>query len=194
METLSVMLRLNRDAPDLPVKVVTDILKVGEKRHWAEEARQLIPCHRGEAAVFKGTEHTSTNKDPTVVEIHLNQIPLYLCVWLYFQSKKQQANQWTKSKNYKKYKCSYSKNNLPSKGVLPESWVQIHGRKCTYTTPQPLVSAYFPCDKQRTGKKTQEIQYWEKGEYKVQHKMQLLGKIYWNHMPSYGTSNSTVEF
>lgn len=38
---------------------------------------------------------------------------------------------------------------LPGKGVLPESWVQIHGRKCTYTTPQPLVSAYFPCDKQR---------------------------------------------
>lgn len=26
-------LTLNRDAPDLPVKVVTDILKVGEKRH-----------------------------------------------------------------------------------------------------------------------------------------------------------------
>lgn len=44
---------------------------------------------------------------------------------------------------------------LPSKGVLPESWVQIHGRKCTYTTPQPLVSAYFPCDKQRT--ETQDI-------------------------------------
>lgn len=39
----------------LPVKVITDIFKVGEKRHWAEEARQLIPCHRGEAAVFKGT-------------------------------------------------------------------------------------------------------------------------------------------
>lgn len=38
---------------------------------------------------------------------------------------------------------------LPGKGVLPESWVQIHGRKCTYTTPQPLVSAYFPRDKQR---------------------------------------------
>lgn len=39
----------------LPVKVITDIFKVGEKRHWAKEARQLIPCHRGEAAVFKGT-------------------------------------------------------------------------------------------------------------------------------------------
>lgn len=39
----------------LPVKVITDVFKVGEKRHWAEEARQLIPCHRGEAAVFKGT-------------------------------------------------------------------------------------------------------------------------------------------
>ena len=41
---------------------------------------------------------------------------------------------------------------LPGKGVLPESWVQIHGRKSTYTTPQPLVSAYFPCDKQRAEK------------------------------------------
>lgn len=54
----------NQDAPDLPVKVVADILKVGEKRHWAKEARQLIPCHRGEAAVFKGTEHTSTKNIP----------------------------------------------------------------------------------------------------------------------------------
>lgn len=54
----------NQDAPDLPVKVVADILKVGEKRHWAEEARQLIPCHRGEAAVFKGTEYTSTKNIP----------------------------------------------------------------------------------------------------------------------------------
>lgn len=35
--------------------------------------------------------------------------------------------------------------------------MQIHGRKCTYTTPQPLVSAYFPCDKKRTEKETQEI-------------------------------------
>lgn len=39
----------------LPVKVITDVFKVGEKRHWAEEARQLIPCHWGKAAVFKGT-------------------------------------------------------------------------------------------------------------------------------------------
>lgn len=51
--------------------------------------------------------------------------------------------------------CS-QKISLPGKGVLPESWVQIHGRKCTYTTPQPLVSAYFPCDKQRAEKQTQE--------------------------------------
>lgn len=45
----------------LPVKVIPYILKVGEKRHWAEEARQLIPSHRGKAAIFKGTvreEHT----------------------------------------------------------------------------------------------------------------------------------------
>lgn len=55
---------LKWDAANLPVKVVADILKVGEKRHWAEEARQLIPCHRGEAAVFKGTEHTSRKNIP----------------------------------------------------------------------------------------------------------------------------------
>lgn len=35
--------------------------------------------------------------------------------------------------------------------------MQIHGRKCTYTTPQPLVSAYFPCDKQRAEKQGEEI-------------------------------------
>lgn len=53
-------------------------------------------------------------------------------------------------------KSTARKDSLPGKGVLPESWVQIHGRKCTYATPQPLVSAYFPCYKQRAEKQIQE--------------------------------------
>ena len=47
---------------------------------------------------------------------------------------------------------------LPSKGVLPESWVQVHGRERTNTTPQPLVSAYFPSDKQRAA--TEEYMFY----------------------------------
>lgn len=53
---------MNRNTSNLPVKVIPDIFKVGEKRHWAEEAWQLIPCHRGKAAVFKGTAN-STRKE-----------------------------------------------------------------------------------------------------------------------------------
>ncbi len=69
----------------LPVKVITDVFKVGEKRHWAEEARQLIPCHRGEAAVFKGTADiknliTRCDLESNHSQESRSQITWWLCV------------------------------------------------------------------------------------------------------------------
>lgn len=51
----NILFKWQNRASYLPVKVIPNVFKVGEKRHWAEEARQLIPSHRGKAAIFKGT-------------------------------------------------------------------------------------------------------------------------------------------
>ncbi len=76
-------------------------------------------------------------------------------------------------------------NNLPGKGVLPESWVQIHGRKCTYTTPQPLVSAYFPCDKQRAEKQKETVSKWN---FKNVHsRCACLYKVGWQQISTFNT-------
>jgi len=55
---------------------------------------------------------------------------------------------------------------LPSKCVLPESWMQVHGGKSTYASTQSFISTNLPCYKQWAvwGKKKKtwsQKQYWQ---------------------------------